>query len=95
MLEDPRYPLSSHELYTELPNLVNSTGLVMQKFWYIVHPLGFTLGSNYVELDAVKQAFVSSEMVRVLKEQFSFQQCLYIKIVIFWKNIPSFPYFMN
>lgn len=35
----------------------------MQKFWYIVHPLGFTLGSNYVELDAVKQAFVSSEMV--------------------------------
>lgn len=54
ILEDPRYPPSSHELYRELLNLVNYTGLVMQKFWYVVHPLDFILVLNYMELDVVK-----------------------------------------
>lgn len=89
-LKTQRTLSSSHELYTELPNLINSTGLVMQKFWYVVHPPGFTPGSNHVELDVVQQAFVRSELVRILKEQFSF-----MKIVIFWKNIPFLPCFMN
>lgn len=63
----------------------------MQKFWFVVHPLDFILVTNQTELDVVIQAFVRVEIFIVLKEQFS-QKCRFIKIRIFFKNIPIFPY---